>query len=177
VHATLAGVVIGLAIPMKGRKNDKPYSPLREMEHNLYPWVALGIVPVFAYFNSGITLSLATVNALASPASLGIMLGLFFGKQFGIFGATWLAVRFGIAKLPDAANWWHIYGVALLAGIGFTMSLFIAGLAFTNPGMFQSARLSVVVGSLLSGASGVAVLWFAGLRRFGTAEEQVEPFP
>lgn len=177
IHATLAGVAIGLAIPMKVTQNGKSFSPLRETEHQLYPWVALCVVPVFAFFNSGIVLSASTVNALVSPASLGIVLGLVVGKQLGIFGAVWLAVQLGVAKLPDGTNWWHLYGVALLAGIGFTMSLFIAGLAFSDPEIFRSARLSVVVGSLLSAAGGVTVLRFANRRRLKATSKQVEPFP
>ncbi|NDP48848.1 MAG: Na+/H+ antiporter NhaA [Sulfuriferula multivorans] len=177
VHATLAGVAIGLAIPMKLTQDGRSFSPLRETEHQLYPWVALGVVPVFAFFNSGIVLSVSTVNALVSPTSLGIVLGLLVGKQVGIFGAVWLAVQLGVAKLPEGTNWWHLYGVALLAGIGFTMSLFIAGLAFSDSVAFRSARLSVVVGSLLSAAGGVAVLRFASRKRRKTVPKQVEPFP
>lgn len=161
VHATLAGVAIGFAIPLKVTQQGRSFSPSREIEHQLYPWVALGVVPVFAFFNSGIVLSMSTVHALVSPTSLGIVLGLLIGKQLGIFGAVWLAVQLGVAKLPDGTNWWHLYGVALVAGVGFTMSLFIAGLAFSDPQVFHSARLSVVVGSLLSAAAGAAVLWFS----------------
>ena len=177
VHATLAGVAIGLAIPMKVTQHGRSFSPLREIEHQLYPWVTLGVVPVFAFFNSGIVLSASTVNALVSPASLGIVLGLIVGKQLGIFGAVWLAVRSGVAKLPDKTSWWHLYGVALVAGIGFTMSLFIAGLAFTDQEVFRSARLSVVVGSLLSAAGGVVVLRIASHKRLNTVPKQVDPFP
>lgn len=177
VHATLAGVAIGLAIPMKATQNGEIYSPLRETEHQLYPWVALGVVPVFAFFNSGIVLSATSFNALVSPASLGIVLGLVVGKQLGIFGAVWLAVQFGVAKLPDGTSWWQLYGVALVAGIGFTMSLFIAGLAFSDPEMFRSARLSVVVGSLFSAIVGAVVLWCAGCKQPKAAKKQVEPFP
>lgn len=176
VHATLAGVAIGLAIPMKVTQNGRSFSPLREIEHQLYPWVTLGVVPVFAVFNSGITLSMSTVHSLISPTSLGIVLGLLVGKQLGIFGAVWLAVQLGMAKLPDGTTWWHLYGVALVAGIGFTMSLFIAGLAFSNPEVFRSARLSVVVGSLLSAVSGAAVLWWVG-RSAQSDRRAVEPFP
>lgn len=178
IHATLAGVAIGLAIPMKVTRAGRSFSPLRETEHQLYPWVALGVVPAFAFFNSGIALSAAEISALASPVSLGIVLGLVIGKQVGIFGAVWLAVRLGVAQLPDRTNWWQVYGVAVIAGIGFTMSLFIAGLAFPDLNMFRSARLSVVIGSLLSAAIGAAVLWSAGSkppRRIGKL--QVEPFP
>ncbi len=176
VHATLAGVAIGLAIPMKVTQDGRSFSPLRETEHQLYPWVTLGVVPVFAFFNAGITLSAPTIDALVSPGALGIVLGLFVGKQLGIFGAVWLAVRAGVAKLPAGTGWWQLYGVALLAGIGFTMSLFIAGLAFSDPEVFRSARLSVVVGSLFSAVGGAAVLWRAG-RRPGAAGKQEEPFP
>lgn len=177
VHATLAGVAIGLAIPMKVTQQGKSLSPLRQTEHQLYPWVALGVVPLFAFFNSGITLSASTVESLVSPASLGIVLGLFVGKQLGIFGAVWLAVRIGVAKLPDGAGWWQLYGVAMLAGIGFTMSLFIAGLAFSDPAVFRSARLSVVVGSLLAAVAGAAVLWWAGRKQPREAGKQVGSFP
>jgi len=177
VHATLAGVAIGLAIPMQVMQNGKSLSPLRQTEHSLYPWVALGVVPLFAFFNSGITLSASTVGSLVSPASLGIVLGLFVGKQLGIFGAVWLAVRIGVAQLPDGAGWWQLYGVAMLAGIGFTMSLFIAGLAFSDPEVFRSARLSVVVGSLLAAVVGAAVLWWAGRRQPRETGKQVGPFP
>lgn len=177
VHATLAGVAIGLAIPMRVTQNGRRHSPLREVEHQLYPWVALGVVPVFAFFNSGITLSSSTVNTLVSPGSLGIVLGLFAGKQLGIFGATWLAVRFGVAMLPEGASWRQLYGVSMVAGIGFTMSLFIAGLAFSDPEVFRSARLSVVIGSLLSAVGGVAVLWTTRRKRLKAAPKQVEPFP
>ena len=177
VHATLAGVVIGLAVPMKARRAGAPFSPLRDIEHQLYPWVALGVVPVFAFFNSGIVLSAASANALGSSPSLGIVLGLFVGKPLGIFGATWLAVRLGAATLPEGTGWRQLYGVTLVAGIGFTMSLFIAGLAFADPAMFRAARLSVIVGSLLSAAAGAAVLVSAGRRRVKPAPESAEPFP
>ncbi len=177
VHATLAGVAIGFAIPMNAVQSGRSFSPLRETEHQLYPWVALGVVPVFAFFNAGIALSVSTVNALVSPTSLGIVLGMLVGKQLGVFGGVWLAVQAGVAKLPEGTNWLHLYGVALLAGIGFTMSLFIAGLAFTDPATFRSARLSVVAGSLLSAVSGVAVLIFASRRRIKAVPNQAEPFP
>jgi NhaA family Na+:H+ antiporter len=177
VHATLAGVAIGLAIPMRVTQAGRSFSPLRDAEHALYPWVALGVVPAFAFFNSGIVLSLSITNALGSSTALGIVLGLFAGKQLGIFGATWLAVRLGLARLPEATSWRQVYGVAVVAGIGFTMSLFIAGLAFTDPEAFRSARLSVIIGSVLSAAAGVAVLWPASRTRLKAAPKQVEPFP
>jgi Na+:H+ antiporter, NhaA family len=176
IHATLAGVAIGLAIPMKVTHDGHSFSPLRDAEHQLYPWVALGVVPVFAFFNSGIELSTSALTALTSPASLGIVLGLLVGKQVGIFGAVWLAVHLGWARLPKGTGWGQLCGVALVAGIGFTMSLFIAGLAFSDPQVFGLARLSVVAGSLLSAMSGVAVLWIARYRRSGRAGKVDEPF-
>lgn len=177
VHATLAGVAIGLAIPMRVTQAGRSFSPLRDAEHALYPWVALGVVPAFAFFNSGIVLSWSSANALGSPTSLGIVLGLFAGKSLGIFGVTWLAVRFGLAMVPEGAGWRQLAGVALVAGIGFTMSLFIAGLAFPDPEAFRNARLSVIAGSLLSAAAGVAVLSSAGHKRPKAARRQTEPFP
>jgi NhaA family Na+:H+ antiporter len=177
VHATLAGVLIGFTIPLNASQSGRRYSPLREAEHQLYPWVALGVVPLFGFFNSGIPLSSATVTALTSPVSLGIVLGLFVGKQVGIFAATWLAVRLGAAVLPHSASWRHVYGVALVAGIGFTMSMFIAGLAFADPATFRNARLSVVVGSVLSAALGAAVLWSAARETSASPEKGSPPFP
>jgi len=177
VHATLAGVAIGLAIPMKASSHGKSVSPLRDIEHRLYPWVAFGVVPAFAFFNSGIVLSSSSVTALTTASSLGIVLGLLAGKHLGIVGATWLAVRLRIARLPQGATWRQLYGVALIAGIGFTMSLFIAGLAFPDPERFRQARLSVVTGSLLSAAVGTAVLMAVSRRRRATASRSPEPFP
>lgn len=149
---------------------------MREIEHQLFPWVALGVVPAFAFFNSGIALSRSTADALLSLVSLGIVLGLFVGKPLGVFGATWLAVKLGLAKLPETASWRQICGVALLVGIGFTMSLFIAGLALADPTVFHNARLSIIVGSLLSATAGIVVLWSARGSR-PAARKGVEPFP
>lgn len=158
VHATLAGVAIGLAIPMRARQGGRSFSPLKDAEQALHPWVALGVVPIFAFFNSGIVLTLASAATLISPTSLGVALGLFVGKPLGIFGFTWLGVQLGVARLPESVSWGQLAGVALVAGIGFTMSLFIAGLAFPDPEVFRNARLSVIAGSLLSAAAGVIVL-------------------
>lgn len=164
VHATLAGVAIGLAIPIRVDRNGQSFSPLQEAAHSLYPWVAFCVVPVFAFFNAGITLSPSTLSTLGSPLSLGIVLGLFVGKQLGIFGAVWLAVQFRLARLPAAVSWRQLYGVSLVAGVGFTMSLFIAGLAFADPDMFRGARLSVVIGSAFSAVAGAVMLWSSNRR-------------
>ena len=176
VHATLAGVAIGLAIPLRLVRGNKAFSPLHHVEQHLHPWVALGIVPVFAFFNAGIPLSASAFDALISPESLGIVLGLFFGKQIGVFGATWLAVRFHLAKMPEDANWWQLYGVAVVAGIGFTMSLFVAGLAFNDPETIRAARLSVVVGSLLSAIAAVVIMRHAASKGLTSSERRGESF-
>ncbi|HSV29799.1 MAG TPA: Na+/H+ antiporter NhaA [Candidatus Omnitrophota bacterium] len=159
VHATLAGVVVGLAIPLKG-------GTAGDLEHKLHPWVAYLILPVFAFANAGVPLAGVTLGALLQPVPLGIMLGLFVGKQVGIFTTCWLAIRLGWAKLPEGATWLQFYGVGVLAGIGFTMSLFIGTLAFPEEaGHGAGVRLGVLSGSLLSAVLGAGVLWLAGKPR------------
>lgn len=157
VHATLAGVITALAVPIHGKTADAP-SPLLKMEHGLHPWVAFLIVPVFAFANAGVSLSGITLESLLSPLPLGIALGLFVGKQIGVFGMVYVAVKLGLAKLPDSANWAQVYGLACLTGIGFTMSLFIGTLAFDNAALMNDVRLGVILGSLASGIVGVVVL-------------------
>jgi NhaA family Na+:H+ antiporter len=168
VHATLAGVLIGLAVPLrvKGRAG----SPLVAAERGLRPWVALGVVPLFAYFNSGLRLPALGADELSYVVALGAAAGLALGKQAGILGAAWLAVRLGMARLPAGASWMHIYGAALMAGIGFTMSLFFAGVAFANqPALSLSARVGVLAGSLVSAVLGAAFIMVAA-RPKATAE-------
>ena len=166
IEAALAGVLIALAVPMRAKC--RSLSPLRATERRLHSWVVLVIVPVFAFFNSGISLGAASVSLLVSPVSLGIVLGLFIGKQAGILGAVWLAVRSGRAHLPDRTNWAQIYGVALLAGIGFTMSLFITSVAFSNPQVAVTAKVAILAGSAASAAAGLGVLFLS------TANKKVE---
>ncbi|KZY72485.1 sodium:proton antiporter [Oleiphilus sp. HI0071] len=151
VHATLAGFAIAWFIPIHV-KNDNGNSLLRELEHDLHPWVAFFILPVFAFANAGVSLSGVGMEALTHPITLGIVLGLFVGKQVGIFGACWLAIKLGLAKLPSGANFVQLYGVSILCGIGFTMSLFIGSLAFENMAKeyIDAVKLGVLVGSLLS---------------------------
>lgn len=151
VHATLAGFAIAWFIPINV-KNDDGNSLLRELEHDLHPWVAFFILPVFAFANAGVSLSGVGMDALTHPITLGIVLGLFVGKQVGIFGACWLAIKLGLAKLPTGANFMQLYGVSILCGIGFTMSLFIGSLAFENMDKeyIDAVKLGVLVGSLLS---------------------------
>ncbi|GAA6165970.1 Na+/H+ antiporter NhaA [Pelagimonas sp. KU-00592-HH] len=155
VHATLAGVVAAFFIPLYDRWGK---SPLHSLEHGLTPYVYFFIVPVFAFANAGVVLGDISIEALAQPLPLGIILGLVIGKQIGVFGMTWLIVKTGAAQLPHGVNWRHIYGVACLAGIGFTMSLFIGGLSFADPDLMNQTRLGVLGGSLISGILGYALL-------------------
>ncbi|UCG71635.1 MAG: Na+/H+ antiporter NhaA [Chromatiales bacterium] len=160
VHATLAGVVLGLFIPL-GDEND---SPLDRLLHDLHPWVAFGVLPLFAFVNAGVPLAGFGWDALLKPVPLGIALGLFVGKQVGAFGFAWITIRSGIAKLPAGTNMLQIYGASVLCGVGFTMSMFIGSLAFEEGGLGygREARLGIMLGSLLSGVLGFAVLKLAG---------------
>jgi NhaA family Na+:H+ antiporter len=163
VHATLAGVIIGLAIPLRDSRQPQN-SPLRNVEHSLHQWVAFAIVPIFAFANAGVSLSGLSLNNLLEPVPLGIAAGLFIGKQLGIMLFCGLAILLGWAQLPRGASWAGLYGVSLLAGIGFTMSLFVTSLAFehTGPGGPISAdRLGILIGSGLSGLAGYLMLRFA----------------
>ena len=161
VHATLAGVALALTIPLRptpGRPDD-PHSPLHRLERGLHPWVAFGVLPLFGFANAGVSLAGVRADMLLAPLPLGIALGLFLGKQLGVFGAAWLAVRSGRAELPAHATWAQLYGIALLCGIGFTMSLFIGGLAFPGEAArMDAAKLGVLCGSLVSGLVGWALL-------------------
>jgi NhaA family Na+:H+ antiporter len=158
VHATLAGVILALFIPLRNQKTES--SPLHELEHDLHTAVAFGILPVFAFANSGIALGGISIESFLHSVPLGIIAGLFLGKQIGVFAFCWLSVRLGLARLPDDLRWAHIYGTALLCGIGFTMSLFIGSLAFEESGvnMLFDERLGIIAGSILSGLCGYLVL-------------------
>lgn len=165
VHATLAGVAVAAFIPYRPVKGAPEGGPtlLEELEHQVQPWVAYGILPIFAFANAGLPLGDLTLGSLLEPVPLGIALGLFLGKQIGVWGASWLAVKGGLARLPDGVNWRQIHGVALLCGIGFTMSLFIGSLAFEQNGGEGRAfdeRLGILAGSLLSAVAGTVVLRF-----------------
>lgn len=158
VHATLAGVVVALTIPMQNRKGG---SPLESLEHALHPYVAFGVMPIFAFANAGVPLSDVTLETLFDPLPLGIAAGLLIGKPIGIVGAVWLAVRFGIAKLPNEVDWAKIVGVSFLAGIGFTMSLFIGSLSFPGADAAAGVRLGVLGGSVLAALAGYSILRLA----------------
>lgn len=157
VHATLAGVVIALFIPLRP-SGEKTESPLKRIEHGLSGWVAFGVMPIFAFANAGVALHNLSFDDLFGGIPLGIALGLFLGKQIGIMGFTWAAVRMGIAKLPDGATWLQVYGVSVLGGIGFTMSLFIGTLAFSGAEEGAAVRLGVLAGSVLSAVFGYLIL-------------------
>ena len=161
VHATLAGVALAAFIPMRD-PDDAAHSPLRELEHDLHQLVAFGVLPLFAFVNAGIDLGGVGIDSLLHPVPLGIAAGLFVGKQLGIFLLCFAAIKLGLARLPDGANWGSLYGVSILCGVGFTMSLFVGSLAFENTAFDQSMvfdeRLGIILGSLLSGAMGYLVL-------------------
>ena len=158
VHATLAGVLLAFFIPLRDTKKER--SPLHEIEHDLHTAVAFGILPVFAFANAGISLGGLSIDSFLHPVPLGIMAGLFIGKQTGVFLFCGLGVLLGIARLPDDLRWAHIYGIALLCGVGFTMSLFIGSLAFevTGVNLLFDERLGIIAGSLLSAVCGYLVL-------------------
>lgn len=157
VHATLAGIAVAAFIPIKGKDD---HSPSRHLEHILHPWVAYAVLPIFAFANAGLPLAGVGLDAVTGTVSMGIILGLFFGKQIGVFGMTALAIGLGIAKKPEKTSWLMLYGVALLCGVGFTMSLFIGGLAFEHGGFSNIAalKIGVIAGSLISGFCGWLVL-------------------
>jgi len=163
VHATLAGVVLALFIPLR-EKDGK--SPLRRMEHALHPWVAFAIVPLFGFANAGLSFTGMTLDSLWQPIPLGIAAGLFLGKQAGILLAIAVAVALGLAARPAQANWLQIYGMSVICGIGFTMSLFIGTLAFEEPSFATPIRLGVLLGSILSAVLGLIVFRLSpGARR------------
>ena len=160
VHATVAGVLAALAVPLRPTRAapDAADSTLHRLENGLHPWVAFGIVPLFGFANAGVSLAGVGWAQLFAPLPLAIAMGLFVGKQVGVFGSVWGAVRLGIAKRPTRASWLQIYGVSLLCGIGFTMSLFIGSLAFPTQPEADAVKIGVLMGSLLSALVGVLVL-------------------
>jgi len=160
VHATIAGVLAASLIPIRGvaGPSEKEQSPLHRLEHALQPWVAYAIVPIFGFANAGVSFEGIGLAQLVAPLPLGVASGLFIGKQIGVFGAVWLCARLGIAAPPAGATWTQIYGTALLCGIGFTMSLFIGGLAFTDPLLMDEVKIGVLSGSILSAFAGYLLL-------------------
>lgn len=167
VHATIAGVLAAFMIPIRCSPGapDDAHSPLHRLEHALQPWVVFVVVPVFGFANAGVSLAGVGVATLLQPLPLGVAAGLAIGKQAGVFGAVVVAVRFGWAPRPRDASWAQIYGAALLCGIGFTMSLFIGGLAFADAAQVDAVKIGVLAGSMLSALAGFVVLRGASFRR------------
>ena len=170
VHATLAGVALAMLVPMRLEQNaaETDTSPLHQLEHAIAPWCAFMVIPIFGFANAGVSFAGMSLSTLTQPVTLGVALGLALGKQIGVLGAVAIGTMTGIAKLPSKASWRHMYGVALLCGIGFTMSLFIGLLAFDSPVQQEATKLGVLLGSLISGIAGWLVLRFGS--RQGSAE-------
>jgi len=158
VHATLAGVIAALAIPLSARDGS---SPLKHLEHGLHPWTAFLVLPIFAFANAGVSLAGLQLADLMAPLALGIAAGLVIGKQVGVFGFMFLATKVGLVKPPVGVTWLQLYGLACLTGIGFTMSLFIGNLAFVDPDQIETVKLGVISGSVISGLLGYVLLRLA----------------
>ena len=159
IHSTISGVLLALSIPH--RDHEKDFSLLLKLEHALSPYVAFGIMPLFALANAGVSLKGISINTLMNPVPLGILCGLFFGKQIGIFLFSYLSIKFRFAEMPSNSNWIKLYGVGVLAGIGFTMSLFVGNLAFSNANEYlDGVKIGVLSGSLLSTFVGYGLLMF-----------------
>ena len=160
VHATLAGVALAFCIPMKSKDEDgNEFSMAKNIEYGLHYWVAFLILPLFAFVNAGINLSEISMDQMFGGVPAGIIAGLFIGKQVGVFGFSWLAIKLKIASLPSEANMRQLYGVSVLTGIGFTMSLFVDSLAFTDAALYQYAdKLAIIIASVLSGVVGYVLL-------------------
>ena len=159
IHPTLAGVLLAFAIPLSGDSQQPVF--LETLEHSLYYPVAFFILPLFAFANAGVSLAGLSLDLLFQPLPLGIALGLFLGKQIGIFGSIWITVKCRLAPMPAQSSWRHIYGLSCLTGIGFTMSLFIGGLAFESPLLIDQVKLGVLAGSLTSAILGFTLLYLA----------------
>jgi len=160
VHATLAGVITALAVPLRTH-DDEGHSLLRHLEHELHPWVAYAILPLFAFANAGVSFQGVGLYNFIEPVKLGISMGLFVGKQIGVFGLLWFCIHYGIARMPEGSNWAQLYGVSLLTGVGFTMSLFIGSLAFEHTDFDTPIKIGVFTGSILSAVVGYLVLRLA----------------
>ena len=160
IHATIAGVLLASAIPH--RNKDEGFSLLVKIEHAISPYVAFLIMPIFAFANAGVSLGGLSLLSLLQPVPLGILLGLFIGKQIGVMVFSFIAVKIGVAQMPDNSNWLSLYGVSILTGIGFTMSLFVGNLAFAeNTQYIDGVKIGVLAGSLLSTLFGYFILLFS----------------
>jgi NhaA family Na+:H+ antiporter len=160
VHATLAGVMLAFTIPLSGKNEyGKKVFPAKELEYNLHFWVAFMILPIFAFVNAGINITEISLDQMAGTVPMGILLGLFVGKQLGVFGFSWLAIKLKIASIPKDSTWLQLYGVSVLTGIGFTMSLFIGTLAFEDDSLYQfTDKLAILIASFAAGIIGYFIL-------------------
>ncbi|WP_321469788.1 Na+/H+ antiporter NhaA [Halarcobacter sp.] len=168
VHATLAGIIVAFCIPLHAvNEKRKLVSPAKSLQHHIHYWVAFYILPLFAFVNAGVDLSNVSIDKMSNPTALGIIFGLFIGKQLGVFVFSYLAIKYNLAKLPKCSTLAQLYGVSVLTGIGFTMSLFIDSLAFENSHQFfYTDKLGILIGSFLSGVLGYLILRFIkGKRR------------
>ena len=162
IHATIAGVLLGMVIPAGKNINEFKNSMLYKLEHTLTPYCAFVIMPIFALANSGVAIDIKSfLTVISAPVSLGIIFGLFIGKQVGVFGVSYLLVKFKIAKLPSQVTKQHLYGASVLAGIGFTMSLFVASLSFVDETILSTAKISIILASLLSAILGMVIFKFS----------------
>lgn len=164
VHATIAGVILAMTIPLKPApaKPDNMASPLHKLEHSISGWVSFLIVPIFGFANAGVSFAGVDTSIFRDTLTLGIALGLFFGKQIGVFGAAWLSIKLRLTAMPTRASWVQLYGVSLLCGIGFTMSLFIGLLSFPSEHLQDATKIGVLTGSVLSAICGFLLLRFCG---------------
>ncbi len=167
VHATIAGVLFALTIPLSAKdETKKDFSPLKEIEHGLHPWITFFILPMFAFVNAGVDMRNLSIDEALGNVPLGIAFGLFLGKQLGVFGLSWLAIKLKIASMPQDSSWLMLYGVSVLTGIGFTMSLFVDSLAFVDDRLFAYAdKLAILFGTLISAVLGYIILKFAILQK------------
>ena len=164
IHATIAGVLLALTIPHKDKENKNFHknSMLIKLEHAISPYVAFGIMPIFAFANAGVSFDGLSFASLLNPVPLGILCGLFFGKQFGVFIFSYLSIKFKFAEMPNNSNWIKLYGVGVLTGIGFTMSLFVGNLAFVeSPEHMSGVKIGVLLGSLASTLFGYMIILFS----------------
>jgi NhaA family Na+:H+ antiporter len=175
VHATLAGVLVAFTIPLKIPEAPSDIvPPLIRLEHNIYPYVGFLILPIFGFANAGVTINGVGLSQLFDPLPLGIFIGLFFGKQLGVFGALWAAIKLGLAKMPRETGWAQLYAVSLLCGIGFTMSLFIGLLAFDDQLIMNQVRLGVIGASVLSAVIAFVILRYGPRGHIDTPTEKIE---
>ena len=175
VHATIAGVLAALVIPITGspRTPDSMQSPLHRLEHAIQPWVAFGIMPIFGFANAGVVLSGLSRNDVLAPLPIAIAAGLFGGKQVGVFASIRLAVALGLGRRPQGVTWLQVYGVAILCGVGFTMSFFIGELAFADSILTSGMKIGVLCGSILSALFGFVLLLLA-LSRIASEGDQAK---